>query len=69
MNGFNLAFWITLGVGFMLAYALAPPPTVVYRYPTPENAGEVTYADKEGVCYKYDAVEVPCTPDAQPLQR
>lgn len=63
MDVFSLTFWIALGVGFLLAYALAPQPTVVYRYPTAKNAGQVTYADKQGVCYKYSAMEVPCPTD------
>ena len=63
MDVFNLSFWIALGIGFLLAYAFATQPTVVYRYPTPENAGNVTYADKEGVCYKYNATEVSCPKD------
>ena len=61
LNGW--AFWIALAVGFLIAYVLAPRPTIVYKYPTPENAGKVMYVDKSGVCYRYKAVEVGCPSD------
>lgn len=57
----NLSFWIALGIGFLLAYTFAPLPTVVYKYPTLENAGKVMYVDKSGVCYKYKATPVECS--------
>jgi len=56
----TLAFWIALGIGMWIAYTFAPVPKVIYKYPTPENAGKVLYVDKSGVCYKYKAVEVNC---------
>lgn len=57
------AFWLALAVGMLLAYVMAPVPKVVYKYPTPENAGKITYADKNGVCYRYRAVLVDCPKD------
>jgi hypothetical protein len=56
----NLVFWITFGLGFLIAYVITPSPTGVYKYPTLENAGKVTYVDKSGVCYKYKAVPIDC---------
>lgn len=63
------AFWIALGVGILIAYLWAPQPRVIYKYPTPENAGKVTYVDKAGVCYKYRAREVDCPADPEPMKR
>ena len=51
-------FWIALAIGMLIAYAMAPQPKFVYKYPTPENAGKVMYVDKSGVCYRYKAVPV-----------
>ncbi len=56
-------FWIALAVGFLIAYMVSPRPTVVYKYPTLENAGKVTYVDNTGVCYKYKATEIRCPDD------
>ena len=54
------SFWIAIGIGFLVAYLFVPFPTVVYKYPTVENAGKVTYVDDQGVCYKYKATPVDC---------
>ena len=51
-------FWICVAIGFFVAYIFIPQPTVVYKYPTPENAGKVMYVDNSGVCYKYKAMPV-----------
>ena len=32
----------------------------MYKYPTPDNAGKLTYKDKNDVCYKYSGKEVSC---------
>lgn len=53
-----VVFFIALGIGFLIVYVLNPKPTIVYKYPTPENAGKITYLDDEGVCYKYNYEEV-----------
>ncbi len=60
-----IPFFVALGIGALLVYMFAPSPKVVIRWPTPENAGKVTYIDKKGVCYKYKASKVPCTHDAE----
>ena len=53
-----LVFFIALGLGILIVYAINPGPKVVYKYPTQENAGKITYVDDEGVCYKYNYEEV-----------
>jgi hypothetical protein len=62
------AFWIALGIGMLLAYVLSPTPKIVYKYPTPENAGNVMYVDKTGVCYRYNAVPVKCPADESQVE-
>lgn len=54
-----LVFFVALGIGIFLAYILNPSPTVVHKYPTPDNSKSITYVDDESVCYKYHSEEVP----------
>jgi hypothetical protein len=53
-----LIFGIVLGIiGIMF---IKPEQNVVYKYPSPDNAGKITYKDKNGICYKYSATSVEC---------
>lgn len=54
---------IAFAFGVFISYIFTPTPKVVIRYPTPQNAGKVTYVDDAGVCYRYKAVEVGCPKD------
>ena len=47
-------------LGVMGIYFLKPEVMVVYKYPTPDNAGKLTYRDKNSVCYQYSSKEVSC---------
>lgn len=58
-------FIIAFAIGMLFVYTLSPTPDIIIRYPTPENAGKIIYKDDAGVCYKYRAEEVPCTPNAK----
>jgi hypothetical protein len=49
---------LVLGVAGI--YFIKPEGTVQYKYPTPENAGKLTYKNKNGVCYQYSGKEVSC---------
>lgn len=53
-------FLVALCVGLLYTYVSAPPQTVVIKYPTPFNAGKITYVDDAGVCYKYAVKETRC---------
>ena len=55
-----IAFFISLFIGFLVAYSIMPQPKIIVKYPTPENAGKVIYMDNKGVCYKYTSKEVKC---------
>ena len=63
-----LAFFIALAVGFLYAYLTTPYPRVVYKYPTPYNAGKIVYIDDADVCYKYRVQEVQCPADKDKIK-
>ena len=53
-------FFISFAIGLLLVYIMQPAPKVVVKFPSPYNAGHVTYKDSSDSCYKYDATEVSC---------
>ena len=55
-----LPFLIGLFMGMFFVYVLKPTATVLYKYPTLENAGQITYEDRAGICFKYHADTVDC---------
>jgi len=59
-----LALGLVLGIAGI--YFIKPEGSVHYKYPTPENAGKLTYRNKNGICYQYSGKEVNCdTNDAK----
>jgi hypothetical protein len=66
-------FIIGLFMGLFYTWLKRPEPEVVYKYPTPDNAGQIVYKDQAGVCYKYRSHKVACPADLstavkQPVQ-
>ena len=61
-------FLIALSVGLFYAYLTAPIPEVIIKYPTPDNAGKITYTDDAGVCYRYHVKEVTCPGDPKKIK-
>jgi hypothetical protein len=57
------AFFVAFIIGTLFAYLRISRPKIVYRYPTPWNAGKVTYIDEADVCYKYRVDKVTCPSD------
>jgi hypothetical protein len=55
-----MPFLLGLGLGIAGIYFLKSEATIVYKYPTPENVGKLSYKDKNGVCYQYSGKEVDC---------
>lgn len=55
-----LYFFISFAIGLLLVYLIQPMPKVVVKFPSPYNAGHITYKDSNDSCYKYDAVKVSC---------
>lgn len=58
-----LAFIITFLISIVVVYFLNPEPIIVHRFPNPDNAGKLTYQDKDKNCYKYEASQVKCPSD------
>ena len=54
------AFFISFFIGIFLVYLLAPSPDVIFRYPTPENAGKIIYQDHANTCYTSNVKQVNC---------
>lgn len=68
-----LYFIIAFSVGLFACYVMTPTPQVVVKFPSPFNAGKVTYKDKADTCYTYRADSVECPIDKslikpQPIQ-
>jgi|UniRef100_A0A6C0BGU3 hypothetical protein len=55
-----LAFFLAFAVGLFLCYITHPAPEVVVKFPSPYNAGNVTYKDKANTCFKFKADKVEC---------
>lgn len=65
-------FIASFAIGILYVYLVQPTPIIVYKYPTPYNAGKVTYADHAGNCYKFKVDTIECPKDkkhveAQPI--
>lgn len=61
-------FLIAFGLGILYIYFSSPPPKIVYKFPSPYNAGKVIYRDKSDECFVFEAtkVECPAHPKKQP---
>lgn len=64
-----LYFLIALCIGLFYTYITAPNPQIVIKYPTPFNAGKVTYVDQNDVCYKYQIKKVQCPNDKTKIKQ
>jgi hypothetical protein len=62
-------FLIAFVVGLVYTFVSAPAAHVVVRYPTPENAGKVTYKDDADVCYRYKVIPTTCPIDVSQLRK
>jgi len=56
-------FIIAFIIGIFFVYINHPEPIIIYKYPNPDNAGKLTYQDKNKNCYKYESTEVKCPSD------
>ena len=64
------AFVIAFAVGMLYVYISAPPHQVVVKYPTPFNAGKVTYVDSAGHCFQYKVEKLAaCPKDTHKIRR
>lgn len=62
-------FLIAFCVGLLYTYVSAPKPQIVVKYPTPFNAGKITYVDDAGVCYRYKVTPKQCPIDTQRIKK
>ena len=58
-----LVFIITFIISLFIVYFFHPEPTIIHRFPNPDNAGKLTYQDTNNNCYKYEANEIKCPSD------
>lgn len=56
LSNLNFTYFMTaFAIGLLFAYVFAPAPQVVVKFPSPYNAGRVTYRDSADNCYKFRA--------------
>jgi hypothetical protein len=58
-----LWFFVSLAVGFLAVYVMAPKPQIVVKFPSPQNAGKIVYKDNSNTCFVYKADSVSCPRD------
>jgi hypothetical protein len=66
----NQELMIFLGafcIGLIVIALTEERPEVIIRWPTPKNAGLVTYLDRASNCYEYKPKEVDCDDTAKPI--
>ena len=59
---------IGLVIGIIGILFVKPTQNVIYKYPTPENAGKIVYKDKNDVCYVYKEQQVDCDKNESKLK-
>ena len=47
-------------IGLAVLFLYKSPQTITYEYPHPHNVNTRVYRDRNGICYKYNAMEVNC---------
>ena len=65
-----VVFFVAFCAGVLFVCLVEAKPEIIVRWPTPDNAGLVTYVDRANNCYEYESKEVACTADAKniPIQ-
>jgi hypothetical protein len=57
-------FFGSFCIGLFFCYLLSPPIEIVYKFPSPLNAGKIKYKSSESdTCYVYKAENVACPLD------
>ena len=62
------AFFLSLSIGLLVFYVIAPQRRIVIKYPNPENAGKVVYKDESENCFKFKADEIKCPSDKSKIK-
>lgn len=63
------AFLVGMAVGLGIGYMMPPLSTKVTLHPTPDNAGDVLFRDRAGVCFGFSPKEVSCPSDSTSVHR
>ena len=64
-----LPFVAGLVIGGIIFFGFKPDSRErVVKWPNPENAGKVTYRDRNGLCYKFESQIVDCGKVKESLQ-
>lgn len=58
-----LYFFLAFAVGLLYCYISKPPPQIIMKFPSPYNAGQVTYKNEDGTCYKIKSDKSSCPLD------
>ena len=53
-------FLLSFALGMLLVYCTSPGPSIIVKYPTPDNSNEMVYKDDVDNCYKFSTNEVAC---------
>jgi hypothetical protein len=61
-------FLIAFAFGILYVYISRPETKVVVKFPSPYNAGRVTYRDQAGACYKFKAEKKSCPIDKEAIR-
>ena len=64
-----LAFFISLFIGLLITYVIAPPKKYIIQWPTPDNTDKHVHKDDAENCYKYKAEEVQCPTDKSKIHQ
>ena len=64
-----IAFIVGLIIGGVYTYFKQPELKTVTTYPSPYNAGKITYTDNAENCFTYVATKVDCPKDKKKLKR
>lgn len=59
---------VGLVIGIIAILFVKPEQKINYKYPTPQNAQNLIYKDKNGVCFQYIPKEVDCDKNESKLK-
>jgi hypothetical protein len=64
-----LWFFAAFALGLVACYVIAPTPTVVVKFPSPFNAGKITYKDEADTCFTFKSDKVTCPTDESKIKK
>jgi hypothetical protein len=63
-----VVFLIAFCFGLFIVYISAPQPTVVIKYPTPDNS-DIIFKDDADNCYSFNIEETTCPSDKGSIEK